>query len=297
VAEERNESSEELGYNAQTGDYHLRQRGIVPMDNLEGTPARIIGVGGIGRPLALLLATTGVKTMILYDDDSVQPSNVGSQGYAPSDVGLYKVLSMAADIECCTPVAESPITYRHRFPLESTVDIDLQDPLTIGAVFCCVDRIEVRTEIFDWLCLEANDTWDVFIDGRMGGEAGRILTIPNEAVFKELYRKTLFPADEQEMLPCTERATAYCGSFIASIMVAQYVKVLRRMSGLDVFWDPDLLFSLLSNELFTPHAPQGDSENTVSSDNIDPEDPDIGDLYMEAPEGGDIDETEPTIAQ
>ena len=59
----------------------------------------IIGLGGLGSPVALYLAAAGVGTLVLADDDVVDPSNLQRQIiHGEADVGQSKVASAAHSI-------------------------------------------------------------------------------------------------------------------------------------------------------------------------------------------------------
>lgn len=64
----------------------LRQRDILPPDRLADCTATVIGVGAIGRQVALQLAAIGIPRMQLIDHDAVEPVNLSAQGYLERDV-------------------------------------------------------------------------------------------------------------------------------------------------------------------------------------------------------------------
>src|SRR5471032_2582259 len=73
----------------------IRQRDLVPPDALARCHAVVIGVGSIGRAVALQLAATGVPSMTLFDPDSVAVENLAVQGFWETDVGRPKVHAVA----------------------------------------------------------------------------------------------------------------------------------------------------------------------------------------------------------
>ena len=68
-----------------------RQQDLVPQDRLQQTPATVIGVGAIGRQVALQLASIGVPKLQLIDPDHVEATNITTQGYRVCDLGQCKV--------------------------------------------------------------------------------------------------------------------------------------------------------------------------------------------------------------
>jgi sulfur carrier protein ThiS adenylyltransferase len=70
---------------------YSRQRDIVQPDRLAACRATVIGVGAIGRQVALQLAAMGIPWLQLVDFDVVEASNLASQGYLQDDLGRPKV--------------------------------------------------------------------------------------------------------------------------------------------------------------------------------------------------------------
>lgn len=69
----------------------IRQQDLVPSDRLADLRVTVIGVGAIGRQVALQLTSIGVSSLQLIDPDTVDESNITTQGYAARDVGRLKV--------------------------------------------------------------------------------------------------------------------------------------------------------------------------------------------------------------
>lgn len=63
----------------------------------------IAGLGGLGSNIAVLLARTGVGTLLLVDFDIVEPSNLNRQSYYISHLGLPKTLALKQQIEQINP--------------------------------------------------------------------------------------------------------------------------------------------------------------------------------------------------
>ena len=76
-----------------------RQLGLVPRDKLTDAKVSVIGVGAIGRQVALQLAAIGVSRLQLIDFDSVEPTNVTTQGYRADEIGMSKVMATTLEVE------------------------------------------------------------------------------------------------------------------------------------------------------------------------------------------------------
>jgi molybdopterin/thiamine biosynthesis adenylyltransferase len=74
---------------------------------LERARVLIAGMGGLGCPAALYLATSGVGTLVLCDFDRVDESNLPRQIlYGPADVGALKVEAAKGRLTALNPLAQ-----------------------------------------------------------------------------------------------------------------------------------------------------------------------------------------------
>ena len=209
-------------------DRFIRQRELVPADRLVNITVTVIGVGAIGRQVALQLAAVGAPRIQLVDFDTVDLTNVTTQGYHADDVGQPKVLAAAAAIRRLDGSIQVDTTQdRYRAKLE------------IGAaVFCCVDSISARAAIWR----SAANRCGFWADGRMLGEVIRVLTAADTNGFTR-YANTLFPQADAQHGSCTSRSTIYAASMAAGIIVHQFTRWLR---GIPVDFDTTL--NLLAGE-------------------------------------------------
>lgn len=213
----------------QRTDRFSRQSGLIPTGRLREQQASVIGVGAIGRQVALQLASLGVGTIQLIDFDFVELHNVTSQGYRESDTGRSKVVATSSAIgDIDQSIVVEQVNDRFRPSLD-----------THSIVFCCVDSISARTAI--WKSL--GESVAFWADGRMLGEVIRVLTACNASA-KSHYSSTLFSQDEAQTGTCTSRSTIYAASVAAGLMVHQFTRWLRKLPD-----DADLQLNLLSSEL------------------------------------------------
>jgi molybdopterin/thiamine biosynthesis adenylyltransferase len=210
-------------------DRYARQAALVPRQTLDSLEVTVIGVGAIGRQVALQLAALGVPRLRLIDFDHVELANVTTQGYIESEVGLAKVAATARAVQ----------------QINTAIDLDLVEDryrpsVAVGdALFCCVDSIAARAAIWR----SAAHRCRYWCDGRMLGEVMRVLTVA-ECEGREHYPTTLFEPTEVVPGPCTAQGTIYTAAITAGLMVHQFCRWLR---GQPV--DTDLACNLLASEL------------------------------------------------
>jgi molybdopterin-synthase adenylyltransferase len=216
-------------------DRDARQRDLVPPARLARCHAVVVGVGSVGRQVALQLAAVGAPAMTLYDPDVVRPENLAVQGFWESDVGDPKVHAVANVCHQQSPRMElhaRPERFRRSSPRGWPADRE-------AAVFCCVDAIETRGLV--WEAVQVTAAF--FADGRMAAEVVRVLASGRPAADAR-YPATLFGAGEAYTGSCTSKATIYAASVAAGLMVGQFARWLR---GLPVV--PDQTLNLLAAEL------------------------------------------------
>ena len=63
----------------------------------------IAGAGGLGSNVAVLLARSGVRRLLIVDHDSVEPSNLNRQCYWPEDVGRPKAEALQGRLLALEP--------------------------------------------------------------------------------------------------------------------------------------------------------------------------------------------------
>ena len=217
-----------------SNDRDVRQRDLVPPDRLAQCHAVVIGVGAVGRQVALQLAAVGVPQMTLIDHDTVAVENLAPQGFWESDLGRTKVEAVAEIAKRqFTDIAITCVPERFRASAVRTWPADREI-----AIFCAVDSIDVRKLIWEAVRSRAG----FFTDGRMLGEVIRVLASGAPAVDR-LYEKTLFPGSEAMQGSCTSRSSIYTANITAGLMLSQFARHLRGMAVV-----PDQLLNLIAAE-------------------------------------------------
>jgi len=213
----------------------VRQQDLVPRDRLSEVTATVIGVGAIGRQVALQLAAIGTPHIQLVDFDRVDVTNVTTQGYLAADVGQPKVLATAAAITQIDP-AIHVVALEDRYQARQTIG---------DAVFCCVDSITARSAIWR----SAAHRCYFWADGRMLGEVLRVLAVADIAAGHR-YAATLFRQADAQRGSCTGHTTVYAANIAAGLMVHQFTRHLR---GIPVDFDTSI--NLLAGEWTVTNPP------------------------------------------
>ena len=212
-----------------SSERYSRQQDIVPRNRILETKATVIGVGAIGRQVAIQLTAIGVPHLQLVDFDKVEISNLASQGYLQADLERFKV-DATADI--CQQI-------NHQLHVEVQKDRFKRSMAVGNCVFVCVDSIETRKHL--WQAIE--DKVNFFVDGRMSAEVLRVITAC-DGKSRDYYPQTLFTAAEAHVGPCTAKTTIYCANIAAGFMLAQFTKYLRLLPV-----DADIQVNLLAAEI------------------------------------------------
>lgn len=221
---------------ARVGDRYLRQRDIVPPEALARCKPTVIGVGAIGRQVALQLAAMGIPWLQLIDPQEVEAVNLASQGYLEEDLGRGKVEATA---DLCQQINHGlEVDEIHERFRRSMVG---QVAVPEAVIFCCVDAIETRRLIWE----AVKEKVSFFADGRMSAEVVRVLTAADERS-RNHYPTTLFSESDAFRGSCTAKSTIFTANIAAGLMLEQFSRWLRRLPV-----DPDLTLNLLASELMT----------------------------------------------
>ena len=123
-------------------DINDRQEGLIP-DFTEHT-ALIAGLGGIGNWIAIDLALLGVGTIILYDDDAIEVSNLNRTLFKLNQIGKLKVIAVK---ELISERRKDTIviTFQEKFSVDYLSKFEGLDYL-----FDCTDTSRLKDSIRDY---------------------------------------------------------------------------------------------------------------------------------------------------
>lgn len=223
-----------------------RQRALIPPQALARIRAVVIGVGAVGRQVAIQLAAIGVSQITIYDHDTVGPENLAPQGFLEGDLGKPKVEAvkdMVGLMNSACVILPRP----NRFRISDVAGWDPgEDELAHidTVVFCCVDSMEARALI--WNAVKDQPFVKAFFDSRSASEMIRVFGVakPNDDTY---YTTTLFSDAEAHVGDCSTRMTIYMSYVASGMMLCQFAHWLRKMPLV-----PDQSFNMLGGELTTP---------------------------------------------
>lgn len=218
----------------------------------------IIGAGGIGSPLAEVLATMGFD-IIIWDDDMVEPHNIYSQNYIPSQIGQPKTAALLDTLQAKVALPDDTVDYTAQVMtgrwdeyikrtvcirdkddpnfvqtfIGNAVRISESDKLTGSVVVLATDNIESRAFTFENALMSYKETGSphTLIDARLGGEYFQTFYVDlGDRESTEAYKRTLFKPEEAVELPCTGKSIMYIANLVSG-QIAYYVKEAVIKSG------------------------------------------------------------------
>jgi sulfur carrier protein ThiS adenylyltransferase len=197
---------------------YSRQATLVPPDKFANANVVLVGVGAVGRRLALLLADMGCGSITLVDHDSVEIPNFAPQGYREEHLGKPKAEATAADCRTQNPtVRVTPIPRRFGKSdwrmLENT------------HVFSCVDSITARGILYE-AAVKAGSPW--FGDARVAGDTIRVIAAPGPLKDDGPYAGTLFAQSEAYAGVCNAaRMSSYSAAASAALLACKFAQFVR----------------------------------------------------------------------
>lgn len=199
----------------------LPEIGIDGQERLARSRALIVGLGGLGSPVAMYLAASGVGRLTLADDDSVELSNLQRQiVHTTASLGDAKVDSAQRSLRALNPEIDI-VTLRARLSgdaleravAEADVVIDGSDNFaTRFAVNAACVR--ARRPLVSGAVIRTEGQVTVFHSGQ-----------PDSPCYRCLYQETDEPGE-----PCAERGVlAPVAGIIGSVQATEALKILLGM--------------------------------------------------------------------
>ena len=190
-------------------------------------PITIVGLGGVGKGIAVNLALNG-HSLEVYDGDTVELHNCIPQGYYPTQIGMKKTLALKQELD----FYPNNVNYNGIY-WEDYCDLN-------NNVIACPDKMNVRVDMFnEWFDREQiNDNF--FIDIRMLAEYFEIYFITSDKrhELEKEYRAKGLSDEEPAPVNCTFTQTRYvanmCHGKVVELINKHIVNVKTNITVYDI---------------------------------------------------------------
>jgi molybdopterin/thiamine biosynthesis adenylyltransferase len=199
----------------------LPQVGIEGQERLRAARVLIVGMGGLGSPVALYLAASGVGHLVIVDHDLVELSNLQRQIVHSSDrIGQPKVVSAQQTLHGINP--ETTIT---AFNLRLDVDALTEQVALADAVVDATDNFATRFAL-NRVCVAQKTPLISGAAIRMEGQVAVFRPdLPDSPCYRCLYKDM----DELGETCSQTGVLAPVVGIIGSIQATETIKVLLNM--------------------------------------------------------------------
>ncbi len=189
---------------------------ITGQQTLLNSRARIIGLGGLGSPVAMYLAAAGVGNLVLVDDDKVELSNLQRQIiHHVSALGQSKTASAAATLQQLNPDCRLELV-AHRLKDQELAEQVAQADVVLD----CSDNFATRFAI-NRACVAHRTP---LISGAAIRWEGQVAVFNGQPCYHCLYGESGEPEDTCS----TNGVLAPVVGIIGSIQAVEAIKVLTR---------------------------------------------------------------------
>jgi adenylyltransferase/sulfurtransferase len=215
----------------------LPQVDIAGQERLKAARVLIIGLGGLGCPVALYLAAAGVGELWLADFDTVDASNLQRQVlHRTDDVGAKKVVSAAAKLRALNPL----LSYRE---IDRLLDAEALHELVAGVdvVVDCTDNFLTRDAV-NAACVAARKP---LVSGAAIGFGGQLAVFDLRQADSPCYR-CLYPDVAEAELACADSGVlASVVGVVGTLQAHEALKVVmgvgHTLAGRLWLWDGETM--------------------------------------------------------
>ena len=204
----------------------LRELGGAGQQKLKAARVLIIGMGGLGHPVAQYLAAAGIGTLGLVDDDTVSLSNLQRQVlFSDDDIGKAKTACVARALKSVNPHA---VYIEHNMRLTADTAAGLIERYDVIVDAC--DNFATRFVIND-TCFAARK---ILISGAVGRFDGQVTTfkpwLRDETGLPLPCYRSLVPEPPDVEDDCA--TTGIVGALTGIIGSLQALEVIKEVTGM-----------------------------------------------------------------
>ena len=189
-------------------------------------PITIVGLGGVGKGVAVNLALNG-HDLEVYDGDTVEMHNCIPQGYYPTQIGMKKTAALQQELDFYPTEVYYNGFYWDRGYLRDNI-------------IACPDKMDVRVKMFDLWYDKYHNNNNFFIDIRMLAEYFEIyfITSDNRHELEKEYRAKGLSDEEPAPVNCTFTQTRYvanmCHGKVVELINKHIVNVKTNIQVYDI---------------------------------------------------------------
>ena len=202
----------------------LPEIGEIGQQKLQDASVLVVGCGGLGSPVAVYLASSGIGKIHLVDFDFVDISNLHRQVfYSLDDVGKSKVAALSAFIKKRAPFTEvsfttKPITKENVFDLISEFDIVVDGTDSLPTKYLLNDACVLKNKPLVYGSLYKFD-----------GYVASFNVLQKDGSYSANLRDA-FPEIATDIPNCSEAGTM--NSIVGMIATQQVNEVLKLITGI-----------------------------------------------------------------
>lgn len=202
----------------------LSEIGEIGQEKLQNASVLIVGCGGLGSPIAVQLAASGIGKIHLVDFDTIDVTNLHRQVfYSLDDVGKSKSKVLSEFIKKRAPFTEttftnSPITKKNVFDLIENVDIVIDGTDSLPTKYLLNDACVIKNKPLIYGSLYKFD-----------GYVASFNIEENDGTFSANLRDA-FPKMATDVPNCEEAGTL--NSIVSLIASQQVNEVLKLITGI-----------------------------------------------------------------
>ncbi|WP_442903743.1 HesA/MoeB/ThiF family protein [Gilvimarinus sp. 1_MG-2023] len=199
----------------------LPQMDIAGQQALLAATVLVMGVGGLGSPVALYLASAGVGRLLLVDDDKVELSNLQRQiAHSTDAIDQTKVASAAESVHRLNPDTQLELIDQRpdREPLTALV-------ARADVVVDCTDNFTTRFLLNECCVAQATP----LVSGAAIRLEGQVSVFDSRQSDAPCYR-CLYPPQADENLSCS--ASGVLAPLVGVIGSVQAVETIKLLTGI-----------------------------------------------------------------
>lgn len=198
----------------------VQKQGEEIVQKLEQATVAICGLGGLGSNVAINLARSGIKKLILVDFDCVDVTNLQRQQYKASQVGTPKAVALVENLKEITPYVELE-TYNEKIA-EGNIDKFVKEADVVCEAF---DDPEAKSLLVNEVLEKYPQKYLVAASGMAGTDSANSIT--TRKISKRFYLCGDGKSDVTQGLALLAPRVQICAAH-------QALTIIRILSGLEV---------------------------------------------------------------